>query len=44
MIYQTQFDVVSIDGAARTGTVRWPEDVDAKEVVPITDGLRVVLR
>ncbi|MDH7971813.1 hypothetical protein QH494_06415 [Sphingomonas sp. AR_OL41] len=44
MIYQTQFDVVSIDGAARTVTVRWPEDVDAKEVVPITDGLRVVLR
>jgi hypothetical protein len=43
-VFETKFDVVSIDGASRTIVVKWPDDVDSKETVPITDGLRVYTR
>lgn len=43
-IFETKFDVVSIDGASRTAVITWPTDVDLKEVVPIDDGLHVNIR
>lgn len=43
-IFETKFDVVSIDGANHTAVITWPTDVDLKEVVPIEDGLHVNIR
>lgn len=43
-IFHTLFDVVSLDGAGRTAVIRWPDDVDTKAVVPIEDGLHLVMR
>jgi hypothetical protein len=43
-IFHALFDVVSIDGTGRTAVVKWPDDVDAKAIVPIDDGLHIVMR
>ena len=43
-IFHTLFDIVSLDGAGRAAVIKWPDDVDSKAIVPIDDGLSIVMR
>jgi hypothetical protein len=43
-IYGAPFDIIGIDGAAQTVSIRWPQDVDTVTPIIVDDGLRVVVR